>query len=84
GLHTSTNGREFARQLEVLVTQWPVPLASITLIGHSMGGLVARAACEEGRQADHRWRPLLRHLMFLGTPSAAGRPARRDSTVILS
>ncbi|MBU7575858.1 MAG: alpha/beta hydrolase [Hydrogenophaga sp.] len=76
GLHTSTNGREFARQLEVLVAQWPVPLASITLIGHSMGGLVARAACEEGRQADHRWRPLLRHLVFLGTPHQ-GAPLER-------
>lgn len=76
GLHTSTNGREFAHQLEVLVAQWPVPLASITLIGHSMGGLVARAACEEGRQADHRWRPLLRHLVFLGTPHQ-GAPLER-------
>lgn len=76
GLHTSTNGREFARQLEVLAAQWPVPLASITLIGHSMGGLVARAACEEGRQADHRWRPLLRHLVFLGTPHQ-GAPLER-------
>ncbi len=76
GLHTSTNGREFAHQLEVLVAQWPVPLASITLSGHSMGGLVARAACEEGRQADHRWRPLLRHLVFLGTPHQ-GAPLER-------
>ncbi|WP_382322009.1 alpha/beta hydrolase [Hydrogenophaga sp. UC242_53] len=54
----------------------PVPLASITLIGHSMGGLVARAACEEGRQADHRWRPLLQHLVFLGTPHQ-GAPLER-------
>lgn len=76
GLHTSINGREFARQLEWLTAQWPVPLASITLIGHSMGGLVARAACEEGRQADHRWRPLLRHLVFLGTPHH-GAPLER-------
>lgn len=76
GLHTSTNGRELARQLEWLVAQWPVPLTSITLIGHSMGGLVARAACEEGTQADHRWRPLLRHLVFLGTPHH-GAPLER-------
>ena len=68
GLHVSSNGREFARQLEWLAAQWPVPLQRITLIGHSMGGLVARAACEEGRRAEHRWRPLLRALVFLGTP----------------
>jgi pimeloyl-ACP methyl ester carboxylesterase len=76
GLHTSTNGREFARQLEWLVAQWPLPLRSITLIGHSMGGLVARAACEEARRADHRWRPLLKNLVFLGTPHH-GAPLER-------
>lgn len=76
GLHISTNGREFARQLEWLAAQWPVPLQSITLIGHSMGGLVARAACEEGRQSHHRWWPRLRHLVFLGTPHH-GAPLER-------
>ncbi|MDP3834139.1 MAG: alpha/beta hydrolase [Hydrogenophaga sp.] len=76
GLHTSTNGRDFARQLEWLTAQWPVPLESITLIGHSMGGLVARAACEEARRAGHRWRGLLRHLVFLGTPHH-GAPLER-------
>ncbi|MGE0351434.1 alpha/beta hydrolase [Hydrogenophaga sp.] len=76
GLHTSTNGREFARQLEWLAAQWPRPLESITLVGHSMGGLVARAACEVARQDGHRWRPLLRHMVFLGTPHH-GAPLER-------
>jgi pimeloyl-ACP methyl ester carboxylesterase len=76
GLHISTNGRDFARHLEWLAAQWPVPLESITVIGHSMGGLVARAACEEAQQAGHRWRPLLKHLVFLGTPHH-GAPLER-------
>jgi pimeloyl-ACP methyl ester carboxylesterase len=76
GLHTSTNGRDFARHLEWLAVQWPVPLESITLIGHSMGGLVARAACEEAQRSSHRWRPLLKHLVFLGTPHH-GAPLER-------
>jgi pimeloyl-ACP methyl ester carboxylesterase len=76
GLHTSTNGRDFARHLEWLAAQWPVPLESITVIGHSMGGLVARAACEEAQRAGHRWRALLRHLVFLGTPHH-GAPLER-------
>jgi pimeloyl-ACP methyl ester carboxylesterase len=76
GLHTSTNGRDFARHLEWLAVQWPVPLESITLIGHSMGGLVARAACEEAQRAGHCWRPRLRHLVFLGTPHH-GAPLER-------
>lgn len=76
GLHIAANGRELARQLEWLVAQWPVPLQSITLIGHSMGGLVARAACEAAQNDAHRWRPLLRHLVFLGTPHH-GAPLER-------
>lgn len=76
GLHIAANGRELARQLESLTAQWPVPLQSITIIGHSMGGLVARAACESAREAAHRWRPLLQHLVFLGTPHH-GAPLER-------
>jgi pimeloyl-ACP methyl ester carboxylesterase len=77
GLHTSTNGLELARQLEALSAQWPVPLQTITLLGHSMGGLVARAACFEAQQAaSQRWPSLLRNLVFLGTPHH-GAPLER-------
>ena len=77
GLHTSTNGAELARQLEALVAQWPVPLQSITLLGHSMGGLVARAACVEAQRVPgQRWPSLLRNLVFLGTPHH-GAPLER-------
>ncbi|WP_137917414.1 alpha/beta fold hydrolase [Hydrogenophaga sp. 2FB] len=76
GLHTSTNGRDLARQLASLALQWPVPLESITLIGHSMGGLVARAACEEAAHAGLSWRSKLKHLIFLGTPHH-GAPLER-------
>lgn len=76
GLHTSTNGRDLARQLDALTAQWPVPLASITLIGHSMGGLVARAACEEAARHRLGWRARLQHLIFLGTPHH-GAPLER-------
>jgi pimeloyl-ACP methyl ester carboxylesterase len=76
GLHTSVNGRELARQLEALAAQWPVPLQTITLLGHSMGGLVARAACFEAQVAGLRWPARLRHLVFLGTPHH-GAPLER-------
>ncbi|OSZ73030.1 triacylglycerol lipase [Hydrogenophaga sp. IBVHS1] len=76
GLHTSTNGRELARQLEALAALWPVPLQTITLLGHSMGGLVARAACFEAQGAGLRWPALLRNLVFLGTPHH-GAPLER-------
>ena len=75
GLHTSVNGRELAGQLERLVAQWPA-LESITLLGHSMGGLLARAAVFYGRQMGHRWPAQLKHLVFLGTPHH-GAPLER-------
>lgn len=76
GLHTSTNGRELARQLEALTAQWPVPLKTITLLGHSMGGLVARAACFEAQVSSQRWPSRLQNLVFLGTPHH-GAPLER-------
>ena len=75
GLHTSINGRELAGQLERLVAQWPA-LESITVLGHSMGGLLARAAVFYGRQMGHRWSAQLKHLVFLGTPHH-GAPLER-------
>ncbi len=76
GLHTSTNGRELARQLERLVAAWPVPLQRITLLGHSMGGLVLRSAVQVAREAGLQWPGLLRELVFLGTPHH-GAPLER-------
>jgi pimeloyl-ACP methyl ester carboxylesterase len=75
GLHTSINGRELAGQLERLTAQWPA-LESITVLGHSMGGLLARAAVFYGRQMGHRWPAQLKHLVFLGTPHH-GAPLER-------
>ncbi len=76
GLHTSTNGRELAALLERLVAAWPVPLERITIVGHSMGGLVARSAVQVAREAGQRWPGLLRELVFLGTPHH-GAPLER-------
>jgi pimeloyl-ACP methyl ester carboxylesterase len=68
GRHLSQNGREFARMMEELAAAWPVRVEQITIIGHSMGGLVARSACYYAMQEGHRWQRHLRHLVFLGTP----------------
>ena len=68
GRHIAENGREFATLLEILAAEWPVPLKELTIIGHSMGGLVARSAVEAARAAQHAWLSHLRRLVFLGTP----------------
>jgi hypothetical protein len=68
GRHISSNGREFAALLETLVQEWPVPVQEITLLCHSMGGLVARSACHYGKREGHAWLRPLKHIVFLGTP----------------
>jgi pimeloyl-ACP methyl ester carboxylesterase len=79
GLHISTNGRAFAALLEQLVTAWPVALEDLVIIGHSMGGLVARSAVHAADQAGHRWRPRLRSLIMIGTPHH-GAPLERGGS----
>ncbi|SFR80637.1 Pimeloyl-ACP methyl ester carboxylesterase [Marinobacter daqiaonensis] len=76
GLHISTNGREFAGLLEQLVRAWPVPVEELVILGHSMGGLVARSACHYGRIAGHSWPDRLNRLIFLGAPHH-GSPLER-------
>ena len=68
GLHISQNGRALADALEHLVKAWPVAVEEICVFGYSMGGLVARSAFYYGAQADHSWMPLVRKLLFVGTP----------------
>jgi len=85
GQHVSTNGRAFAGMIETLVQAWPVPLEQLVIIGHSMGGLVARSAFHYGQLAAHAWPKHLRQLVFLGTPHH-GAPFERGGnwiTVIL-
>jgi pimeloyl-ACP methyl ester carboxylesterase len=68
GLHISTNGRAFAERLEELISGWPLDVEELVIIGHSMGGLVARSACHAGELAGHRWREKLGKLVCLGSP----------------
>src|SRR5205823_7106966 len=51
GLHISTNGRELSAQLQALLDAWPCPVQRLVLVGHSMGGLLARSALHYGGQA---------------------------------
>jgi len=68
GLHISTNGRELAALLERLVLAWPAPVEEMNILGHSMGGLVARSACFAAEVENLSWRRKLRRLVCLGSP----------------
>lgn len=76
GLHTSVNGRALADQLQALLDAWPVPLRAFSVLAHSMGGLVIRAACHCGSQTGHSWPRQLQRIAFLGTPHH-GAPLER-------
>ncbi|MBC7436584.1 MAG: alpha/beta hydrolase [Bdellovibrionales bacterium] len=81
GRHISVNGREFTQQLQELVARWPVPVEELVIIGHSMGGLVARSACHYAVADGHDWLVLLKKMVFLGTPHH-GAPLEQAGSVI--
>jgi pimeloyl-ACP methyl ester carboxylesterase len=68
GRHISENGLSLAGLLSELVAEWPAEVESIALVGHSMGGLVARSACHQGAERGDPWVRLVRHVISLGTP----------------
>ena len=76
GQHISINGAAFAEQIEALLKAWPVPVEDLTIIAHSMGGLVTRSAFESGTHAGHAWPKVLKKIIFLGTPHF-GAPLER-------
>lgn len=76
GLHVSVNGRQLAGLLDDLLRAWPVPVTGLTVVGHSMGGLVARSATHLARSDGLAWLKQLRNLVFVGTPHH-GAPLER-------
>ncbi len=78
GLHTSTNGYALATLLETE----SAPFRDIIMLGHSMGGLVARAAIHVAEKSDQprSWRSKLGALVTLGTPHH-GAPLERGGNV---
>ena len=76
GLHVSINGHALAQLLERLLAAWPVPIERLLLLGHSMGGLLARSALHSGAQAGLRWPAHASDLVCLGAPHH-GAPLER-------
>ncbi|WP_051391612.1 esterase/lipase family protein, partial [Rhodoferax saidenbachensis] len=76
GLYTSTNGHALAEQLEQLRALWPVPIETLTIVAHSMGGLITRSAVQQAQQTGMLWPQLLKNIVFLGTPHH-GAPLER-------
>jgi pimeloyl-ACP methyl ester carboxylesterase len=81
GLRVSDNGRRLSAALEELVSHWPTKVDEIALIGHSMGGLVARSAAHYGDTDSREWTASLRHVFCLGTPHL-GAPLEKAANML--
>jgi hypothetical protein len=81
GRSIADNGRAFSALLDDLFRAWPVPIRELTIVGHSMGGLLTRSAYHYGAQVNHAWLPVLKHVVFLGTPHH-GAPLERAGHLV--
>jgi pimeloyl-ACP methyl ester carboxylesterase len=76
GLHVSENGHLLAHHLQDLVAHWPVPVTELSVLAHSMGGLVTRSAVQTAQENGWQWPNHLKNIVFLGTPHH-GAPLER-------
>lgn len=76
GLHIAENGRRLSALLEQLCRAWPGGVRELAVVGHSMGGLVARSACHHAQAEGRTWPAALEAVVYLGTPHH-GAPLER-------
>lgn len=81
GRHISENGRLLASLLDQVVTAYPRPVEEIVLVGHSMGGLVARSAAHYGDTQAQPWTQHLRHVFCIGSPNL-GAPLEQGANLV--
>jgi pimeloyl-ACP methyl ester carboxylesterase len=76
GLPIAENAVALASLLDRLVGAWPTPVRRIALVGHSMGGLIMRAACAVDLDSATPWHELVTDVVTLGSPHL-GAPIER-------
>jgi pimeloyl-ACP methyl ester carboxylesterase len=77
GLPIAESGVALNSLLGALVEAWPAEVRRIALVGHSMGGLIARAACAVSTSADRDWTRQVTDVVLLGAPHL-GSPVERS------
>lgn len=77
GLGLRANGAALASLMRELVEAWPVEVTRIAMVGHSMGGLILRAAGAVADEPSARpWTELVTDVVTLGTPHLGAPIAR--------
>ncbi len=68
GLPIAQSGGHLLKLLDDLVAVYPNPIDEITLIGHSMGGLLMRSACDPARKPISAALKRVKRAIYIGTP----------------
>jgi pimeloyl-ACP methyl ester carboxylesterase len=76
GLSIEENGRLLADALASVHARWPVPVRSLILVGHSMGGLVVRSAGLAAARTGHAWLADVTDVVTIAAPHR-GAPLER-------
>ncbi|HSV39274.1 MAG TPA: hypothetical protein VLI04_10985 [Nocardioidaceae bacterium] len=78
GLSIRENGAALASLLQQVVDAWPTEVRRVVLVGHSMGGLVVRAAT--ALSGSHDWPDRTTDIVMLGVPHL-GAPLARQAMI---
>ena len=68
GLSLRANGVALTALLQRLVDEWPAEVTRMALVGHSMGGLVMRAAAAVATHVEAPWTGQVTDVVSLGAP----------------
>ena len=69
----SSNGEHLDAMLTDLANRWPIPLESISLVGYSMGGVVAHHAVAAAERRDTPWLTYIDDVISIGSPHGGSR-----------
>jgi len=81
GRHISENGQLLAARLDELLAAYPIEIEELVLVGHSMGGLVARSAASHADAAGAAWIRPLRQIVCIATPHL-GSPVEKVANLL--
>ncbi len=80
GLALAANGALLSTLIDDLMGCYPARVEEITLIGHSMGGLVLHSACHQAVEQQAGWVERVSRVFYLGTPHDGAHLARLAHT----
>jgi len=76
GLPVARTGDELSHLLSSIRRNWPVEHPVVSLVGYSMGGLVARRSWATAAASGEAWAEEARHLITIGAPHRGSPLAR--------